>query len=74
MYVCDFYTGNTYSHINDVWKSSDSGISWTISTTSASFSPRRGAKATAFLSTIYLIGGVITDLNGQIIGTLIVYQ
>ncbi|WGK69028.1 kelch repeat-containing protein [Candidatus Haliotispira prima] len=42
---------------NDVWKSSDGGVSWSEVTANAGFSPRRGHAAVVLNNEIFVIGG-----------------
>ena len=45
------------THLNDVWKSSDKGKTWTEVVENANFSPRYGHKAVVVENAIYIIAG-----------------
>lgn len=56
IYIVGGYS-DTGNHLNDVWKSSDLGRTWTEVKRNARFTPRYGHKAIAIGNDIYVIGG-----------------
>jgi hypothetical protein len=52
-------TGPVREYFNDVWTSSDGGVTWAEATPSAEWSPRAGAAVVTHDDAIYLLGGEV---------------
>jgi hypothetical protein len=57
-YACGDVDAASYrEYMNDIWRSDDSGVTWSVVTLNASWAPRGGHTAISFLGSIYLFNG-----------------
>jgi uncharacterized repeat protein (TIGR01451 family) len=63
MWIIGGQTQNGYSNdVNDVWSSND-GVTWTMETANAGFTPRQDFACYVYNGEIYVVGGVDSSIN-----------